>query len=54
MTTISVPLSRTRELSKTTKTWLSISAIVAVQLATIYLLIPVGIELWRSIVCPGC
>jgi len=54
MSTATITIPRTIEISKTTKSYLAIAGIVLIQLAVITALIPVGVSIWRSIVCPGC
>ena len=51
MTTISIPKYRTKELSKTAKSYIAIAGLVAGQLTLIYLLIPAGIYIWRLLTC---
>ena len=52
MTVITRPVTKTFEISKTAKSVLYISGVVASQLTIIYALIPAGIYLWR--ICTGC
>jgi hypothetical protein len=41
-------------ISKTGKTVVTIAGFVALELLLVYGLIPVGIFLWRMLVCPEC
>jgi hypothetical protein len=56
MSVISIP--RTKELEvdieKALVSPLKIAGIVAIQLAALYALIPVGVYVWRLLVCPSC
>ena len=42
------------EISKGAKSTSFVLGITAIQLVVLYALIPVGVEIWRTVVCPGC